>query len=48
MDNKINIVVIDMPLLDTRKYKELDGIGELVTNLVLEILSWFLKRNVLK
>lgn len=38
--NKINIVVLDMPLLDTRKYKNLDGIGELVTNLVLQILSW--------
>lgn len=38
--NKINIVVLDMPLLDTRKYKDLDGIGELVTNLVLQILSW--------
>lgn len=39
-DNKINVVVLDMPLLDTRKYKDLDGIGELVTNLVLQILSW--------
>jgi DNA invertase Pin-like site-specific DNA recombinase len=37
--NKINIVVLDMPLLDTRKYENLDGIGELVTNLVLQILS---------
>lgn len=40
IDNDINIVVLDMPLLDTRKYKELDGIGELVTSLVLQILSW--------
>lgn len=40
IDNKINIVVLDMPLLDTRRYKELDGIGELVTSLVLQILSW--------
>jgi DNA invertase Pin-like site-specific DNA recombinase len=38
--NKINIVVLDMPLLDTRKYAELDGVGELVANLVLQILSW--------
>lgn len=38
--NKINIVILDMPLLDTRKYAELDGVGELVTNLVLQILSW--------
>ncbi|SHJ14230.1 recombinase family protein [Lutispora thermophila] len=40
VDNKINIVVLDMPLLDTRKYVDLDGIGELVTSLVLQILSW--------
>lgn len=40
MDNKINIVVLDMPILDTRKYKELDGVGDLITNLVLQILSW--------
>ncbi|MDF2503064.1 recombinase family protein [Clostridium sp.] len=40
MDNGIDIVVLDMPLLDTRKYKELNGVGELVTNLVLQILTW--------
>lgn len=40
MDNKINVVVLDMPLLDTRKYADLDGVGELVTSLVLQILSW--------
>lgn len=38
--NNINIVVLDMPLLDTRKYDELDGVGSLITNLVLEILTW--------
>lgn len=39
-DNKINIVVLDMPILDTRKYKDLDGVGDLITNLILQILSW--------
>jgi len=48
MDNKVNIVIIDMPLLDTRKYKDLDGIGELVSNLVLEILSWLAEEERLK
>jgi DNA invertase Pin-like site-specific DNA recombinase len=33
-----DIVVIDMPLLDTRQYKDL--IGNLVSNLVLEVLSF--------
>lgn len=40
ISNKIEVVVLDMPLLDTRKYKELKGVGELITDLVLQILAW--------
>ncbi|MEK4343310.1 MULTISPECIES: recombinase family protein [Brevibacillus] len=40
MDNNIDVVVIDMPILDTRKYRELGGVGQLITDLVLQILSW--------
>lgn len=36
----IDIVVIDMPILDTRKYKDAGGVGKLITELVLQILSW--------
>ena len=35
---KAHIVVIDMPLLDTTQYK--DSLGSLITDLVLQILSW--------
>lgn len=35
---KIHIVVLDMPLLDTRKYN--DSIGSFVADLVLQVLSW--------
>ncbi|WP_100373013.1 recombinase family protein [Bacillus sp. FJAT-45037] len=35
---KAHIVVIDMPLLDTRKYN--DSIGSFVADLVLQVLSW--------
>ncbi len=35
---KAHIVVIDMPLLDTRKYN--DSSGSFVSDLVLQILSW--------
>lgn len=35
---KAHIVVIDMPLLDTTKYQ--DNLGNLITDLVLQILSW--------
>lgn len=35
---KAHIVVMDMPLLDTRKYN--DSIGSFVADLVLQVLSW--------
>lgn len=34
----VDIVVLDMPLLDTTKYK--DSLGTFVSDLVLQILSW--------
>lgn len=37
---EIDIVVINMPILDTRRYKELEGIGQLVSDIVLTLLSW--------
>ncbi|MEY8346342.1 recombinase family protein [Niallia circulans] len=35
---KADIVVLDMPLLDTTKYK--DSMGDFISDLVLQILSW--------
>ena len=40
IDAKIHVVVIDIPILDTRKYEDLEGIGQLIMDLVLQILSW--------
>lgn len=40
MNDEIDVVVLDMPLLDTRKYNELGSAGQFVSELVLEILSW--------
>lgn len=40
MDRDIDIVVLNMPILDTRKYKELEGIGQLISDIVLSLLSW--------
>jgi len=39
-DNEIDIVVLNMPILDTRKYKDLEGIGKLISDIVLSLLSW--------
>jgi DNA invertase Pin-like site-specific DNA recombinase len=50
IDNKVDIVIIDMPILDTRKYKGLESIGQLITDLVLQILSWLAEeeRTIIK
>lgn len=39
-ENEVDIVVMNMPILDTRKYKELEGVGQLISDLVLTLLSW--------
>lgn len=50
MEDKIDIVVLDMPILDTRKYKDLDGIGNLIYEIVFSLLSWIVEdeRNRIK
>ncbi len=37
---EVDIVVLNMRMLDTRKYKELEGVGQLVSEIVLSLLSW--------
>lgn len=36
----VNMVVLDMPLLDTRKYKDLNGLETLISDLILQLLSY--------
>lgn len=40
MDEEIDIIVLNMPVLNTKKYRELEGVGQLVSDLVLTLLSW--------
>jgi DNA invertase Pin-like site-specific DNA recombinase len=37
---EIEIVVLDMPLLDTTKFKDLNGLENLIQDIVLQVLSW--------
>ncbi|WP_214484724.1 recombinase family protein [Bacillus sp. SM2101] len=37
---KIEIVVLEMPLLNTLKYKDLNGIESLISDLILQLLSY--------
>lgn len=39
-DRGVDIVVLDMPLLDTTRLKELNGLETLIRDIVLQILSW--------
>lgn len=39
MDEEIDIVVLNTPILETRKYRELEGLGQLVTDLVLTLVE---------
>lgn len=39
-----DIVVLDMPMLDTTKYK--DSIGAFVTDLILQVLSWLAEEEL--
>ncbi|OOR09878.1 DNA recombinase [Bacillus cereus] len=39
-EKKIDIVVLDMPLLNTMKYKDLNGIETLISDLFLQLLSY--------
>ncbi|WP_245796521.1 recombinase family protein [Domibacillus antri] len=45
IDEEIDIVVLNMPILDTRKYRELEGVGQLVSDLVLTLLSWMVEEE---
>ena len=42
---EIDIVVLNMPILDTRRYKDLEGVGQLVSDLVLTLLSWMVEEE---
>lgn len=37
---KIDIVVLDMPLLNTAKYKDMNGLENLISDIILQLLSY--------
>lgn len=40
---QVNIVVLDMPLLNTTKYKGMNGIETLISDLILQLLSYMVE-----
>ena len=39
-NKEIDIIVLDMPLLNTTKYKDMKGIESLIVDLILQLLSY--------
>ncbi len=37
---KVDIVILDMPLLDTTKYKDMNGLENLISDIILQLLSY--------
>lgn len=45
MQEEVDLVVLNMPILDTSKYRALEGVGQLVSDLVLTLLSWMVEEE---
>lgn len=45
LSNEIHIEVIDMPVLNTKQYEGINGIGNLVSEIVLSLLSWLVEEE---
>lgn len=43
--DEIDVVVLNMPILDTRKYKDMESVGQLIADLVLTLLSWMVEEE---
>ncbi|PEB42238.1 recombinase family protein [Bacillus pseudomycoides] len=39
-ENEVDIYIINMPILDTRKFKGMPSVGNLISEVVLTVLSW--------
>lgn len=37
---KVDIIILDMPLLDTTKYKNMNGLENLISDIILQLLSY--------
>ncbi|WP_445783333.1 recombinase family protein [Solibacillus sp. FSL W7-1436] len=44
-ENEIDIIILDMPILNTTNYKNVEGIGTLVSDIVLNLLSWMVEEE---
>lgn len=45
LEEGINIEVVNMPILNTEKYQDLGSMGQLVSDIVFELLSWMVEEE---
>lgn len=43
VDSDVDIVVLDMPILNTLQYRDIEGIGKLVSDIFLQVMSWMVE-----
>lgn len=48
VEKKVDICVVNMPILNTQKYKDLHGIGKLMITIVFELMSWLAEEERLR
>ncbi|NUH84783.1 recombinase family protein [Bacillus firmus] len=45
VDDNIDIVVLNLPVLNTAQYKDVEGIGKLVSDIFLSVMSWLVEEE---
>lgn len=48
VDDNIDIVVLNLPVLNTAQYKDVEGIGKLVSDIFLSVMSWLVEEERLR
>lgn len=44
-DKGVNITVLNMPILNTKQYSQMEGMGQLISDVVFELLSWMVEEE---
>ena len=48
VEDNIDIVVLNLPVLNTEQYKDVEGIGKLVSDIFLSVMSWLVEEERLR
>lgn len=44
-DKSVDITVLNMPILNTKQYSQMEGMGQLISDIVFELLSWMVEEE---